>query len=741
MKHIYILLVVALGWQATQAQGKRTPAKQQHLHLAALAKGYGDSVVIRWAPTDPQAWLAGSKAGYHITRIDLSQPGHPVKSDLSPTGIFPTPKDQLLKGLDTTNEQTKYVAVAEKMLYGGDYSVSKTAARSFTGQLKNEHSALSLKYMLAMMSADYYAPAATALGLRWVDRQVQQGGKYVYIITCPAADKTYVVDSTEIFALNVKAKTEPLPKGLEATPGDRKVALQWNRRQTGNFSGYLIERSEDGGQHYRSLTKGPYNSTYIPPSGDKKRDSLISKQNPLLIDHQVYTDSLPENYKTYYYRLRGINGFGELSPYTSAISVSGSDLTPPSAPVIDSVRNTAGRNVRLWWKQTRRDGDLAGYYVDRGTSAKGPFKLITAKMLDKNATGFTDTGAMPHQPNFYVVVAVDTSKNSAVSLPGLAYLTDTIPPAIPTGVAGTIDSSGIVHLHWTANREADLKGYQVYTSYNPTNRFSQVTTSILSDTTFTDSVATKSLDRRVYYKIVALDQNFNHSGLSSVATLRKLIIIPPSAPVAGKVSSGHSGISIEWIQSRSEGAMDYEVYRKEAGHDWQPLTRMKQDWTVATLRLTDSSIRSNTDYYYAAETIDSTGVRSARSYVVHANDHEVAGLQGVKGFRAFYDGKGQVVQLNWELPGGAAASGGAGENGSAAGSSYFFIVYRSVNGGPLNLWHSFDQGTNSCQDNTVQQATYHYAIKILSRNPDSESALSQLILVDVPGNSINHSSR
>ena len=488
-----------------------------------------------------------------------------MRTDLTPQGIFPAP-DNALKGIDTSTQGGKYLAIAEKMLYGDEYSISRTLARSFTAQLKNEHSALFLRYLVSTaMIADYNPPAATALGLRYVDRRVQKGGKNIYEITCPYHAKNYVFDSAGVLAVNVR-KTEPVPRALEATGRDHKADLQWDRFQQGNFSAYFIERSDDGGKTWHERTKGPYNATYIPPSGDRKKDSLLSAQNSQLKNHQIFTDSLPRNYYTYHYRLRGINGFGELSPYTTNISLQGRDLTPPSTAWIDSARNTTGKSIKIWWKKPKMESDFAGYYINRGTSAKGPFSLVSPKLLDKSTTTFTDTAALGHASNFYVVIAVDTAGNATVSAPAMAFLKDTVPPHMPMGVTGTIDSSGIVHLHWSPNREDDLDGYQVYSSYNAEGRYSQITKGILTDTSFTDSVATRSLDRRVYYRLVALDHNFNHSPMSATAILRKVVVVPPSAPLAGGVSEDVRGIHIEWIESRSEGAMGYQIYRrKEAG--------------------------------------------------------------------------------------------------------------------------------------------------------------------------------
>ncbi len=193
-------------------KGAGATAGVQHLKVGLIGKGYEDSVVIRWAPTNPEGWILGNEAGYHLTRIDISSPGQPVTTDLGPQFIQPMPEKQIMAGLDTTSEKTKYLTVAAKMLYGKQFSTLRRAPRSFMDQAKGQHGALVLRYATALMAADYYPPAADALGLRWVDRKVKPGGKYVYVLSSPISDKNYKMDSSSVFVNNIKTPKERVPK-------------------------------------------------------------------------------------------------------------------------------------------------------------------------------------------------------------------------------------------------------------------------------------------------------------------------------------------------------------------------------------------------------------------------------------------------------------------------------------------------------------------------------------------------
>lgn len=685
-----------------------------HLSLHAMAKSYGDSVVIRWAPGSATAWSLGNDSGYQVIRTDYSDPKHPVSVLLTPKALLPMSLSQMKVHLDTAN---KYAAIAAQALYGNNFELTNVPPSTFAGKVSQGSSAMNFRFSFAMMSADFSAPVANALALRLVDRQVKKGGNYRYVIFSRGADKVYRVDSAEIFVINLKAKTPSIPKGLKAFGFDRKIELHWNRRQLPGYDAYYVQRSDDNGRSWHLLNKTPFFSPYNAPVVEKK-DSLQRKIASVLRDHQVFFDSIPQNYKTYYYRISGLNAFGEQTSYTNdTVAVHGIDLTPPSPPNIDSARNFSGNKIRITWTQQIQSPDLAGYVVTRSNNARGPFYPIKNRLLSIKDTSFIDTAAIAHQPNYYVIVATDSAGNTSESLPKVAYLTDSLPPAPPTGVAGIIDSSGVVHLHWNKNKESDLKGYKVYYSYVPNYQFSQLTHFELSGNTFTDTIPMTTLNRKIYYRVVAVDRNNNHSNYSVTAELKKPIIIPPSAPTPGDIYTDQSGAHIEWFESRSDGAAGYEIYRQEKGKDWQPIARLDQDWERKSLLFTDSTILPNTDYDYVAETIDSTGIHSVRSFDVHIRYALTHTLATPDAPQVLWDDKQKAVKISWKYE---------------MDGNYFFILYKGLQNGLLVPWHSFDKGTISYSDRQLSKRNYQYAIKVVSKDQHKSSEISKPVVINIP---------
>jgi hypothetical protein len=92
---------------------------------------------------------------------------------------------------------------------------------------------------------------------------------------------------------------------------------------------------------------------------------------------------------------------------------------------------------------------------------------------------------------------------------------DTIPPAVPTGLA-TTDGNATVSLDWNDNNEVDFDGYNVYRSTTFGGGYSKLNSSLLSNSNYTDN--TVSNGTIYYYVVTAADTNSNESGYSSQAS-------------------------------------------------------------------------------------------------------------------------------------------------------------------------------------------------------------------------------
>ncbi len=87
----------------------------------------------------------------------------------------------------------------------------------------------------------------------------------------------------------------------------------------------------------------------------------------------------------------------------------GVDATAPAAPTnVTAMGNSAG--IALDWPNST-EADLAGYHVERASSATGPFTRLTTSLLTTSA--YTDPTAPAGATSHYRVLAVDTSGNAS----------------------------------------------------------------------------------------------------------------------------------------------------------------------------------------------------------------------------------------------------------------------------------------------------------------------------------------
>ncbi len=113
---------------------------------------------------------------------------------------------------------------------------------------------------------------------------------------------------------------------------------------------------------------------------------------------------------------------------------------------------------------------------------------------------------------------------------GQKYTYQDLAPKPPRNLTASMDS-GLVHLKWNKNTEADLFRYRVYRDTVPD--FIYDTTKIiavLSDTTFYDDPSQKFISGNYYYKITAIDSAYNQSPASEEAHIN-ITGIPEAPPI------------------------------------------------------------------------------------------------------------------------------------------------------------------------------------------------------------------
>ena len=301
----------------------------------------------------------------------------------------------------------------------------------------------------------------------------------------------------------------------------------------------------------------------------------------------------------------------------------------------------------------------------------------------------------------------------------MGLVPDNDPPATPTGLSGSIDKKGYVFLHWNAGKENDIKGYKIYFANSPLQTPSQITLEPLADTLFIDTITLKTLTRDIYYKVVAVDLSNNHSDFSAFSKLRKPDIVPPMPPLAGNVEVTEKAVNIEWMQSSSDDAVGYAIFRSEKNGIFQAIARIKHQPGNSSFIFSDTTVKALVDYKYTAEAIDEDSLHSAKCTPVPVTVRTLPEQPAIKGLSAVYDSKTKKIQLKWQY---------------RQSGDYFFVIYRAAGTEALAKYSSADGNESGWSESPYgETGILKYAIQAVFKDTRGQTKLGEPVQVIVSG--------
>lgn len=648
-----------------------TTVAQQQVSLAILYKSKADGLWLRWAPANPSLWQMGNKHGYTLERFTLKPDGEMEPNSqilLTPVPLKPLTEAEFETVASTSDE----AAVLQELLYGKDFNTTFSANDLASVLARN--SELENRYGMALLMCDLSVDAARAGALFFKDASAQKGKRYIYRIKIA----TELVRSEP--GVVVASATEEKPmmelKDLKAQFGNKKVTLSWSMlMHKGVYSAYYIERSTDG-KNFKKLTEMPY----------------VHMSEKVETTTAYYVDSLDVNQKTYYYRINGISPFAEQGPYSNVVSGEGKDdltglLIIREGKVLDQ------RKVKVAWEfPPVIEKQIAGFYVSSAPKHDGPYTDLNKKPLEKTIREFTQE--TPYNNTYYALRAVDKNgMEVARSFPYLVQIADETPPAVPAGLTGTMDKSGLAALKWTANTDKDLLGYRVFRTNSLKEEFVEATKVILSKPEFTDTTNIKVLNKKIYYAIVAIDKNYNPSEYSAPLLLLRPDVIAPAAPVLTRTEVVKDTIALAWINSASDDVARYEMTKLEKD---EKISRVMLTWYPAAplVAYKDVSLTPGKTYRYIITAYDSSGNKSQT--ISRQVYFEPGFRKAVSNIKESVDRENKKITLNWK-------------NEQPAVKC---IIYRKVNEGPIKILTTLEGDIQTFTDTMISaNNTYTYKIQ------------------------------
>lgn len=679
VKRTVIVLVISII-------GSWAHAQDSIPKIEVLAKAGKNDIKLRWAPNSPVAWQRLNTYGFIVERSTIIRDGM-LLSDVEKKVLTPLPiKPRPLNDWESIVDENDYAAVAAQAIYGETFELSENYSNDII-QVIQKSKELEQRFSFALFSADQSFEVAELSALAFIDNTAKEGEKYSYKIKSAVPNDIEEIDFGTVY-IGLE-DYEPLPKiyDLQAVFGDKSVILSWERLNfEGIYNSFIIEKSLNTPDNFKPISKEPI----INASSSEKIKTRRSYK----------IDSLSNNGQRVYYRVKGINAFGEISPPSDSVFGEGFIRLSGRPEIIKWTTDNVKAEIQ--WDFGNKVG-LEGFKVGRSSNVDGPY--MTLDIVGNETSKYVDD--QPMGINYYRITAFNANQDIH-SFPVMIQLEDSIPPAIPTGLKGTIDSTGVVSIEWNENIESDLLGYRVYRTNFKSAEVIQITKNTVKDNFLRDSISIDNLTGKIYYQVQAVDRRFNPSEKSILLELKKPDIVPPAPPVFKNTEARDNGSYLEWISSSSDDVQHYNLYRQER-NEWRLLTSLE----AQTTNYLDRDVVAGQTYQYTIVAVDNSG---NESYPIRPV--EVANLKSAEGsftrlnIRVTPDGKS--IELKWDFVGPKISK---------------VFIYRAKDEDKLSLYKSLKNDVSYFSDTELSNnSIYTYRVQVIYESNNSIHMSEPLVI-------------
>jgi hypothetical protein len=657
----------------------------QSQNKTVFAKYYvkQNNILLRWVPSDKTVFDLAVKNGYKITRY--TKENNTLTSPAVITeNLKPYPQQDTLKWARLIQLSDGGI-IAYKILCNPPPAGLATPA-----QIRNEK----MYYGLLLLSCDLNNGIAKATGLFLKDSSITNNRVYSYKIEINSAPATLKYVPAVIDVNASKLSSNSSIKGLTGTFRNKDVKLRWRSVDYKNdYSAYNIERSSDS-IHYEKINLSPV--ILLSSQFEKKKDFI------------TYYDTFPKLKVKYYYRIKGINHFGEEGEPSNIVS--GTGYEPLSSfPIIDSIKTVANQKVFIQFRMQDKKENLLPreYILVRAKKDKGPYEKIFSS---KNPASYIDE--KPESTNYYKAGVISYGGDTLYSYSYLALIADTIPPVSPSGLKAKVDVKGNVTLTWAKNPEADVQGYKILKSNALHEEFVQINNEFAREPIYKDKLNLKTLTRHIYYSVVATDKRYNNSTKCTPIEVKRPDTIAPVKPILTNLDLNNNGVNVNWINSNSEDVKYYVLYRSS-----EPLMKeiKIKEWLAkdSLKQFLDTTVEMGVGYKYRLLVSDEED-----NFSVSNNPYikfETGYRKKITDIKFEVDRTIKTIKLKWNYN---------------AGSIEKFVLYRCKQGGQLTIIKTLPGKTSEFTDATPNMGNiYEYRIKPVFAN-GAEGIISDPIIIE-----------
>lgn len=640
-----------------------------------------DGVSLRWGVSDKILWKSGIENGYIVERHTLERDGVPILDSevevLTGEPIKPIP----LLEWETLVQSNDMAAVAAQAIYGGSFTVNRDG-KDHLMRVVNESSELDQRFAFSMFAVDQDFEVAQYAGMGFRDTKVKKNEKYLYNLRLAQEPEGFSNGSTIALVDPTVLGALPKPYDFAAYYYNNAFVLIWEYDALLEYyASYDLERSTDG-INFKRVNNAP-----------------ITKLAVTKVSGISFTDSIPEYGEKYWYRIRGKNLFNRIGPVSDTVSVKAFKELLVGPEITESEIISDKKAIIRWTFPDDESWKLTGFEVLRSDRAIGPFTELS-EPLEKTTKSFEYNDLKPI--NYFKIRAFGRAGDYQDSSPVMIQPVDSIPPEKPTGLTGTIDTIGVVHLKWNPNNELDLKGYTVLRSNSPKQEFTRLTKKEWKDTAFRDSVNLRTFNQHVFYRIVASDLRYNESLPSDTLRLALPSKIPPTSPVFKEYEQLGDTIHLVWTPSSSAGLAKQVIYRKIANTGQKSWESIFETTDVSLNEFKDVNTQPNTKYQYTLVSTGQNGLESKPSPALSIITPKKLQQPQIKALYAQVDREQKSIRLSWRYK-----QPGVLE----------FQVFKKTEEGSFTLFKTLPSEINQFLDqNLVPNTRYSYGIKAIFKN-------------------------
>jgi uncharacterized protein len=637
-------------------------------------------IQLRWAVNTPMAWKQLNKYGYIVERYTVVRDGEilalPEKVVITASPLKPQPLNNW-EQLATSNN---YAAVIAQALYGEEFKLSD-AAKGVSGLIALAQE-LEQRHLISLYAADLCYPAALLAGWGYEDKTVKKNERYLYRVVSAVPEKTLKIEMGSVYISLKEVTTLPQPQELTAIFGDRSVLLAWNYGMLNTiYNAYYLEKSTDG-KTFKRISD-------IPLTNMNSKDGKAAER-------MFYTDSLAQNHSVAYYRLIGVTPFSEEGPPSDAVKGEGSDRLM-YVPHIHRAVPDSNRVLTVEWEFDERGNEqLKSFELHRSDNVKGPYSAVRKNI---SPTLRSVTFDSLQSTNYFVIAAIPRDGEPVQSFPVLVQPSDTVPPAMPTGLRGVVDTLGVVRLDWTPNTDSDIYGYRVYRAQTDSEELVPLTDDAVHDNFWVDTVDVRNLNSKVYYAVSALDKRYNQSPKTPAVIIQKPELVPPSTPIITNYKLTPTAIILEWATGGEDNLAAILLYRAKRGDKLELLKTFTPD--IRSFK--DSTLQSDQYYTYGliARSIGEKESKPSPPITIQA-PLQAGNASKLSDFKGKYIKKKKEIELAWSV--------------SAEGVKQLEL-YRNDGGKGFALLKTLKGYERTTTDQNVQPGNeYEYMLRIILEN-------------------------